>query len=91
MYFCYKLPLYGYIMDQVNQLSQIVLMHRKKTGLSRVDLAKLAGVNKKVIFEIEHGKKTVQLDTLLKVFNVLNIHITFSSPLITYREKEKNS
>jgi HTH-type transcriptional regulator / antitoxin HipB len=69
-------------MANIDQLPKTILAHRKKSGLSRIALAKLAGVNKKVIFEIEHGEDTVQLDTLLKVLAVLNIRVTLSSPLI---------
>lgn len=53
---------------------------RKYSGLSQQALAKLAGVGKTVVFDIEKGKTTVQLDTLLKVLNVLNIHIILQGP-----------
>jgi hypothetical protein len=33
-----------------------------------------------VVFDIEKGKKTVQLNTLLKVLDVLNIKIKFETP-----------
>lgn len=63
-------------------LSGAILFHRKKSGLSQAELAKLAGVGKTVIFDIEKGKQTVQLDTLLKVLRILNIHTLFQSPLM---------
>ena len=63
-------------------LSGLILLHRKKSGLNQHKLAKLAGVGKTVIFDLEHGKKTVQMDTLLKILTVLNISIELSSPLI---------
>ncbi len=64
------------------QLATLIRDHRKHSGLSQQDLAKYAGVGKTVIYDIEHGKETIQLNTLLKILNVLNIQITFSSPLI---------
>lgn len=64
-------------------LANIILYHRKKSGLNRVDLARLAGVGKTVIFDIEHQKTTVQLDTLLRILNVLNITIELNSPLMS--------
>lgn len=71
-----------------NNLANIVSYHRKLTGLNREQLAKLAGVGKTVIFDIEHGKQTVRLDTLIKILMVLNIKIEFNSPLMqSYREQ----
>jgi DNA-binding XRE family transcriptional regulator len=39
-----------------NKISEIVLFHRKKSGLTRNQLADLAGVGKTVIYDIENGK-----------------------------------
>ena len=71
-----------------DKLDQIVLFHRKKSGLTRNQLADLAGVGKTVIFDIEKGKETVRFSTLQKVLNALNIKITFTSPLMeVFNEK----
>ena len=64
------------------KISDIVLFHRKKSGLSRNQLADLAGVGKTVIYDIEKGKETIRFSTLQKVLNALNIKITFTSPLM---------
>ncbi len=73
-----------------NQIASIVHFHRKKSGLSQAELAKLAGLGKTVIFDIEKGKLSVRLDTLLKVLKVLNIKIELHSPLmILYKESDK--
>lgn len=64
------------------KLNEIVLFHRKKSGLSRNQLADLAGVGKTVIYDIEKGKETIRFSTLQKVLMALNIKITFSSPLM---------
>jgi y4mF family transcriptional regulator len=63
------------------QLAEMIRLHRKKGGLTQAGLAKLAGVGKTVIFDIEKGKQSIQFDTLLKVLNVLNIQIQWKSPL----------
>ncbi len=63
-------------------LSQCIHFHRKKSGLTRIALAKFAGVGKTVIYDIEHGKQTIQLDTLLKILSVLNISLYLESPLM---------
>jgi HTH-type transcriptional regulator/antitoxin HipB len=64
------------------KLKEIVLFHRKKSGLSRNQLADLAGVGKTVIYDIEKGKETIRFSTLQKVLAALNIKITFTSQLM---------
>jgi HTH-type transcriptional regulator / antitoxin HipB len=63
-------------------LNEIIAYHRKKSGLSRNELAKLAGVGKTAVYDIEKGKESVQLDTINKILAVLNIAIKFESPLM---------
>jgi y4mF family transcriptional regulator len=65
-----------------SELSEIVKLHRKQAGLPQKGLADLAGVGKTVIYDIESGKETVQLDTIKKILAVLNIKIKFESPLM---------
>jgi HTH-type transcriptional regulator / antitoxin HipB len=70
------------------EISKIVKFHRKLGHLTQAELALLAGVGKTVIFDIEKGKPSVRLDTLLKVLHVLNIKLEFSSPLMTAYEEQ---
>ena len=60
----------------------VIKQHRKLAGLSQAELAKLAGVGKTVIFDLEHGKESVQLDTLKKVLSALNIQLELRSPVL---------
>lgn len=69
-------------MAQSQELSEVIRLHRKAAKLSRVQLAEQAGVGKTVIYDIEKGKETVQLDTLRKIIKVLNIKIVLTSPLM---------
>lgn len=69
-------------MAQIQEIGEIIRMHRKAARLSRVQLAELAGVGKSVIYDIEKGKESVQLDTLQKILKVLNIKIILTSPLL---------
>jgi len=64
------------------EFGEIIKYHRNNSGLSQKELADLAGVGKTVIFDIEKGKATVQMDTLLKVLKVLNITIKLDSQLM---------
>lgn len=63
-------------------LARIIRSHRKKAGLSQLELAELAGVGKTAVFDLEKGKETVQLDTLRKVLAVLNIKVVLTSQLM---------
>ena len=65
-----------------NIIAQVVRFHRQKSGLSRNDLATLAGVGKTIIFDIEHGKQTVQWLSLMKILTALNIQFVFKSPFM---------
>ena len=69
-------------MIEPQKLAQVISMHRKAAKLSRVQLAELAEVGKTVIYDIEKGKESVQLDTLRKILKVLNIKIVLTSPLM---------
>ena len=68
----------------------VVRFHRKESGLTQEQLAKLAGVGKTAVFDIEKNKPSVQLDTMRKVFKVLNINIRLLSPLMDEFEARSN-
>jgi y4mF family transcriptional regulator len=70
-----------------NEIGKMILTYRKYSGLSQLALAKLAGVGKTAVFDLEKGKETIQLNTLLKVLDVLNIRMTFETPFIQKHEK----
>ena len=74
-----------------NTLKSIVYFHRKEAGLSRKALAELADVSETVIYYLEHGKQSLQWDTIAKILHALNIHIHFQSPLMEKYEKSKSS
>ena len=65
----------------INQIAKIVHYYRKKSGLTQNDLARLAQVGKTSVFDIEKGKETVQLNTLLRVLDILNIKLKLEPPL----------
>lgn len=77
-------------MEQTQELAQTIQMHRKAANLSRVQLAELSGVGKTVIYDIEKGKESVRLVTLLKILKVLNIKILLKSPLMDNLQNAEN-
>ncbi|WP_318342854.1 helix-turn-helix domain-containing protein [Flagellimonas baculiformis] len=62
-------------------LGLMVKNHRKKAGLTQIELANLAGIGKTTIFDIEKNKETVRWSNILAVLQVLNIQVEFKSPL----------
>ncbi len=56
--------------------------------MSQQELAKLAGIGKTAVFDLEKGKESIQLDTLWKVLQVLNITVKLESPLMEKYAKE---
>ncbi|MGE5383292.1 MAG: type II toxin-antitoxin system Y4mF family antitoxin [Omnitrophica WOR_2 bacterium] len=63
-------------------LATIIRKHRKAAGLTQLQLAEMAGVGKTVVFDLEKGKETVQLNILLKILSVLNIKVQLTSHLM---------
>jgi y4mF family transcriptional regulator len=75
----------------VNTIGASVRFHRRKAGLTQAELAKMAGVGKASVFDVEKGKETVQLDTLLKIFSVLNMELDIKSPLMAQFLESKDA
>ncbi len=70
----------------VSDIASMIRFCRKASGLSQQQLAHIAGVGKTVVFDLEKGKETVQLNSLLKVLEVLNIQFHLITPLADTRE-----
>ncbi|NHZ84823.1 MAG: helix-turn-helix domain-containing protein [Planctomycetia bacterium] len=75
----------------MNNLSDIIYFHRKKAGLSRIQLAQLACVGKTVIYDLEKGKQSIRWDIIQAILQTLNITIELQSPLMELYEKSKNT
>jgi len=69
-------------MNNIDQIGDIIRYHRKRAGLTQMQLANLAGVGKTAVFDIEKGKSSIRFNTLLAVLSVLNISLDLNSPLI---------
>lgn len=63
------------------EIAKSIKHNRKEAGLSQAQLAELAGIGKTVVFDIEHGKNSVQFSSVLKLLKVLNIKLEIISPL----------
>ncbi len=77
--------------DTATDIAETLRVHRKAAQLTQQELAILAGVGKTAVFDIEHGKPSVQLDTLLKILKVLNINLRLQGPFTTTTTQDKSS
>ena len=59
--------------DPPLRLGQTLRERRKHLGLNQLELCDLAGVGPAFLYQLEHGKPTVQLDKLLAVLAVLGL------------------
>ncbi len=66
--------LHNPVLDSV-QLGNSVRYKRKKDGLTQQDLAAIAGVGVRFVSELENGKPSVQLNTVLAVLAALGLQL----------------
>ncbi len=78
-------------MDKNQNIAQIAKFHRSRAGLTQLQLAKLAGVGKTAVFDLEKGKETVRFDTLKKILHALNIKVRLESSLMKDYEREASN
>lgn len=70
----------GDIQAWMASLGGAVRRHRKLAGLTRSELAQLAGVGKTVVFDLEQGKATMRMATVLRLLAALNIRLGWTAP-----------
>lgn len=63
------------VTNRVLAMSQELEQRRKTLGLSQVELAGLAGVSPRFMYDLESGKETISLDRLLLVITALGLEI----------------
>jgi y4mF family transcriptional regulator len=59
----------------VLEFSHAIEARRKALGLSQVELANLAEVSPRFMYDLENGKKTISLDKFLAVAKVLGYEL----------------
>ncbi len=62
------------------RVGEYVRAHRKRAQLTQAELARYAGIGKTAVFDLEKGKETIQLSTLLAVLPVLNLKLQLKGP-----------
>jgi|WetSurMetagenome_2_1015567.scaffolds.fasta_scaffold1491517_2 HTH-type transcriptional regulator / antitoxin HipB len=66
----------------MKELAPLIRFHRVMAGFTQKELAERAGIGKSTLVDIEKGKPTVQLDSILKVLEILKIEIVFIGPMM---------
>ena len=79
----------AYFTSMHSKLGQMIQHHRKRRGLTQKTLADLAGVGKTVVFDVEHGKRSVQFDTMLKILKALAVRLLFRTQNMNIEFKEQ--
>ena len=75
--------------DPISLIARTLIIHRRRADLSRRELSEMAQVSESAIFNIEK-KKGARLDTLLKLFSVLNIQLRMEGPFMGEVLAEEN-
>ncbi|MEX0326269.1 MAG: helix-turn-helix domain-containing protein [Puniceicoccaceae bacterium] len=63
-------------------LASLVVFHRKKAGLTQIELAELAGVSRFVVQEIEAGRGRTTWKHIGSVLESLNLKLEPRGPLV---------
>ncbi|MBX2989211.1 MAG: helix-turn-helix transcriptional regulator [Bdellovibrionaceae bacterium] len=63
----------------LEDIGTIVRQTRKARGLSQEELARISGVGRRFISELEHGKKTMEFGKALHVLKRLGLDLSITS------------
>lgn len=63
------------VLKDISQLGSAVRSKRKQDGLTQQDLAAIANVGVRFISDLENGKPTVQLDSVMTVLQALGLQL----------------
>jgi y4mF family transcriptional regulator len=61
--------------DSYEVLGPLIRRRRKELGLNQTELAGVAGTSLRFVSELERGKRTAQLDGVLRVLAALGIRL----------------
>lgn len=65
-----------------SDIGSLVTFHRKKAALTQIELAKLSGVSRFVVQDIEAGSGRTTWKHLVSVLNALNLELEPKGPLV---------
>jgi len=59
----------------MEELGKQLRARRRDLGLTQIELAELAGVSDRFVRSVEHGKPSLQIDSLMKVLDALGMDL----------------
>lgn len=62
----------------MERVAVAVRARRRQLGVDQETVARLAGVSRKAVSEIEHAKPTIRVDILVKVLDAVGLEPTVS-------------
>lgn len=68
------------------QLGRYIRTTRKAQGLTQENLALATGSGRRFIIDLERGKPTCQIGSVLEVLEALGVHVTLQSPIVDYND-----
>jgi len=63
------------LITSAKDVGELIRKHRKKAGITQMDLAGLAGTGNRFIVDLEAGKETIQLGLAIKIMTFLNLKL----------------
>lgn len=66
------------VVKDVSQLGVLIRSKRKQDGLTQQDLAAIANVGVRFVSDLENGKPTVQLDSVMAVLLALGLQLSIA-------------
>lgn len=79
------------VTDPPVELGKLIRYHRRRAGLSRATFSDISGVGATVVYELEHGKRSVQLDVLQRILQTLNMHLLVEGPFLNEYLEGRNA
>ena len=68
---------------QIEQLASLISWHRRRAGLSQIELARHAGVSRYVVQDLEAGIGRTTWARMMPVLEALNIDLLPHGPLVS--------
>lgn len=68
------------VADFARELGEVIRAERKRQRIGQEELALLAGVSRRLVVQIENGKPTARLDSVLRICNALGIRLVIRRP-----------
>ncbi len=63
-------------MQDIKNISNVIRYLRMKKGLSQKELGEKCGLTQQAINRIEHGKRSVEFELLIKLANILDLSVS---------------